>query len=298
MPDLPQVLGIGELLWDRLPDGDQLGGAPANFAYHVNAQGISAAPVSTVGDDDLGRRALALLRERGVDTSLVATLPDRPTGTVDVKLDRDGKPTYTIHEGVAYDTLPLTDANRAAAAQARAVCYGTLGRREATAKATIDTLLGLTPRDCLRVFDVNLRQHFYDAEIIDDGLRLATVFKLSDDEVPTVAELLDLPADYTKFSDGLFARYLGLDLLILTRGGDGSTLRRRDGDMSEVGRIDADVVSTVGAGDSFTAGVVVGLLKGRPLRDTHDFAQKLSAYVVGQPGAMPAIPPELRLPAA
>ncbi len=295
MPDLPQVLGIGELLWDRLPDGDQLGGAPANFAYHVAAQGLPAAPVSAVGDDDLGRRALDTLRERDVDTSLIEVVPDRPTGTVDVTLDDDGKPTYTIHEHVAYDALPLTDANRAAAANATAVCYGTLGQRAATAKATIGALLGLTPTDCLRVFDVNLRQSFYDAQTIDNGLRLATAYKLSDEEVPEVAKLLDLPDGHAPFCDALFDRYPALDLLILTAGGDGSTLRKRDGETSEVRRIDANVISTVGAGDSFTAGVVTGLLRGRSLADTHEFAQRLSAFVVTQPGAMPAIPDDLRL---
>ncbi len=288
------VLGLGEVLWDLQPHGKQLGGAPANFAYHVNAQGIAAAPVSAVGEDKLGRELLAELSSRGVDTAFVQTAAGMPTSTVDVELD-DGKPTYTIHEGVAWDRINFTEALETAAKSARAVCYGTLAQRGTVSRETITRILRATPDDCLRVFDVNLRQSFWDKAIITNGLTYATVFKLSDEEVDDVASALDLPSDPQRFTEELLVRFENLDLLIITRGGDGSTLRRRSGETSQHGTEKADVVSTVGAGDSFTAGVVAGLLKGQPLGLTHAFASKLAAYVVSRSGAMPTLPDDLRL---
>ena len=291
---MPSVIGLGELLWDLQPHGRQLGGAPGNFAYHCHAQGLDAAPASAVGDDQLGQDLLAELREHGVKTDLVAVLDRWPTGTVDVQL-ADGKPTYTIHEDVAWDHIPATDGLLEAAASARCVCYGSLAQRHEDSRDTVRDVLDATSADCLRVFDVNLRQHFYDRRTIDGGLRRATLFKLSDEEVSEVARLLDLPTDPDPFADGLFDRYLTLDLLVLTKGGEGSTVLRRDGETSEQGQVEAEVVSTVGAGDSFTAGLVAGLLKGRGLPRAHAFAARLAAHVVSQPGAMPPIPSELRL---
>ena len=193
MPTAPAVIGIGEVLWDLQPHGRQLGGAPGNFAYHVHAQGIPAAPASAVGDDALGRDLLAELDQRHVDTSFIATLSDYPTGTVDIDLDESGKPTYTIHEGVAWDHIPATDALINAAKTARAVCYGTLAQRDADSRETIRQVLDATPERCLRVFDVNLRQSFFDREIVEGGLERATMFKLSDEEVADVAQLLGAP---------------------------------------------------------------------------------------------------------
>ncbi|MEM1010647.1 MAG: carbohydrate kinase [Planctomycetota bacterium] len=288
------VLGIGEVLWDLQPDGRQLGGAPGNFAYHCHAQGLRAAPISAVGDDDEGSELLQTLQDRGVDTSLISALKDVPTGTVDVELD-NGKPTYTIHESVAWDRIPMTDDALAAARSARAVCYGTLAQRDAVSRETILQLLDATKPDCLRVFDVNLRQSFYDADIVDGGLRRATVFKLSDDETDEVGRLLKMPLDPEPFGEALFERYPNLSLLVLTRGGDGSLLRRRDGEQSDQPTLKSEVKSTVGAGDSFTAGVVTGLLQGRPLAETHAFASKLAAFVVSQSGAMPELPDDLKL---
>jgi fructokinase len=287
------VLGIGEVLWDLQPHGRQLGGAPGNFAYHCHVQGFTAAPVSAVGDDDLGRDLLAELTARGVDTSLIQIV-DVPTSTVDVQLE-DGKPTYTIHENVAWDKLPLAADLQSAAESAKAVCYGTLAQRDAVSRQTILKLLNATPTGCLRVFDVNLRQSFYDAHVIRGGLERATIFKLSDEEVEEVARLLDLPSNEDQFSAVLFDRFDDLDLLVLTHGGEGSVLQRRDGERSRHPVVEAEVVSTVGAGDSFTAGVVTGMLKGHDLKATHAFASKLASFVVSQPGAMPEIPDDLTL---
>lgn len=290
----PRVIGIGEVLWDCAPDGKHLGGAPGNFAYHVNAQGISAVPASAVGEDDLGEELLAALRTHGIDTTFIPKLADYPTSTVDVELN-EGKPTYTIHENVAWDHIPASDALLEAAKGADALCYGTLAQRDADSRETIRLALEASRPDCLRIFDVNLRQSFYNAETVDGGLRLATAFKLSDEEILKVAQMLDLPSDETAFGDALFERFGDLSLLIVTRGDSGSLLRRRDGETSPHEGVKAKVSSTVGAGDSFTAGVVVALLKGRSLAEAHDFAARLAAFVVSQPGAMPEIPGELKL---
>ncbi len=294
MPATFDVLGIGEVLWDLQPHGRQLGGAPGNFAYHVHAQGLSAAPVSAVGADDEGQDLLDLLKQRGIDTSLVAVLDDVPTSTVDVELN-EGKPTYTIHENVAWDKIPLTDELLQAAAGCKAVCFGSLAQRDAVSRETICRLLDATPDDCMRVFDVNLRQTYFDAGIVAGGLERASVFKLSDDEIDEVARLLGLPSDADAFADAIFKSFQKLDLLVLTRGGDGSLLQRRDGERSDRPTVKSEVVSTVGAGDSFTAGVVVGLLKKLSLAEAHEFASRLAAFVVSQPGAMPELPDSLKL---
>ena len=293
MPDSPRVLGIGELLWDISPEGKHLGGAPGNFAYHVQQQGISAAPVSAVGDDDLGRELLETLRGRDVSTDFIATLENKPTSTVDVELD-DGKPTYTIHENVAWDAIPKSDALLVAAREADAICYGTLAQRAPTSRATIQATLKAVKPTCMTVFDVNLRQSFYNADVVRAGLEHATAFKLSDEEVPEVAKLLELPAGDDAFAKALFDAFHRLTLLIVTRGGDGSTVTRRDGESSTLPVERGTVVSTVGAGDSFTAGLVASLLKGRPLREAHERATKLASHVVASPGAMPEVPENLR----
>jgi fructokinase len=294
MPSPYRVLGVGEILWDLQPHGKQLGGAPGNFAFHVNAQGIPAAPVSAVGEDELGRQLLARLEGKGVSIDHVAVLNDVPTSTVDVELDA-GKPTYTIHEDVAWDRIPMSDRLLEAAAAARCVCFGSLAQRDARSRETIRQVLDATRPDCLRVFDVNLRQSFYDRDIVDGGLRRATLFKLSDEEVPEVARLLDMPDTPTAFEDAVFEAYVDLGTIAITRGGEGSTVRRRDGGSSEQPTVKGEVVSTVGAGDSFTAGLVSGLLKGRPLAEAHAFATELASFVVSQPGAMPDVPAGLRL---
>ncbi len=288
----PQVLGLGELLWDDFPGGRQLGGAPANFAYHVQVQGVSAAPVSAVGKDVDGDALMDALASRGVDTRFVARVP-KPTGVVDVTLSEGGKPTYEIRRDVAWDHIPATEGSMAAARGARAICFGTLAQRSPVSRETIRGLLSAAPAGCRKVFDVNLRGDFYDAETVRAGLEAATVLKLSDEEVEKVAELLGLPADETAFGDAVLERF-DLELLVVTRGSEGSLLRTQT-ESDEHPVVEAEVVSTVGAGDSFNAGIVSGLLKGLSLRELHDFAARLAAFVVTQEGAMPEIPPELRL---
>lgn len=290
-PD-PQVLGIGEILWDVFPDGRQLGGAPANFAYHVHQHGIPAAPVSAVGRDEPGDAMLQGLEERGVDTRYVARV-DYPTGTVEVELDEKGKPDYDIRQGVAWDHLPDEPRFLEVAAAARAMAFGSLAQRSAQSRRTINRLLQVGGADCLRVFDVNLRAPFYDAEVVRSGLKACNVFKLSDDEVPKVAQMLDLPSKEAAFADAMIEQF-GLRMLVVTRGDKGSLVQTPE-ERNEHEGVKADVVSTVGAGDSFTATIVAGALSGLSVAELHDRAAHVAAFVCEQSGAMPELPAHLKI---
>lgn len=182
------VVGIGELLWDVLPSGKQLGGAPANFACHVSQMGLDGVVVSALGRDALGDEALAALAGRGLRSRIARVA--HPTGTVQVSLDAAGVPHYDICTDVAWDNIPFTAELAALAASARAVCFGSLAQRSPVSRDTIFRFLSATPADCLKVFDINLRQHFYSPEILDRSLRLADILKINDEEIRTLTSLL------------------------------------------------------------------------------------------------------------
>lgn len=270
------VIGIGELLWDELPGGRRLGGAPANFAYHCARLGCRGRVVSRVGADPLGREALERLDGLGVDVSLVQVDPDRPTGTVGVALNAAGQPSYAIHEQVAWDALadpgPLA---------ADALCFGTLACRTAGNLAVVRALLDRTRPDCLRVFDVNLRARYWTPELLRLLAQRCDVLKLNDEELPLVAGALGLPA----VPQALRAK-LGLRLVALTLGARGSILCTAT-ERLELPAPPVTVADTVGAGDAFTAALVAGLLEGGGLARVHRRAAALSAYVCGRAGAMP-----------
>ena len=286
------VLGVGEVLWDNFPEGRQLGGAPGNFVHHVQQQGLRATLVSSVGQDPEGDDLIAALQERGLDTSLIQRRA-KPTGRVNVELDDSGKPTYDIAKPAAWDHIYLGEETMEAARSAGCLCFGSLGQRTPNGRATVVTMLEAMPADGLRVFDVNLRPPWVVEAAIKECLLLTNVFKLSDDELQDVAMMLDLPSEQAKFCDAVIERF-DLKLLILTRGGEGSILQTPD-DRSEHGGVEVEVVSTVGAGDSFTAGVVAGWQAGMKLEDLHDHATRLSGFVCTQAGAMPELPDEFVL---
>lgn len=290
----PIVVGIGEVLWDLLPKGRRLGGAPANFAYHASMQGAEAYAVSAIGDDTDGCDILAELRCKGQSTEYIATLPQRSTGTVTVELV-NGIPNYTIHAPVAWDFIPFSAQLERLAQKADAVCFGTLAQRGDVSAATIRSFLSHTRPDCLKIFDVNLRQKFYSAELVDSSLRQCTMLKISDEELPVVAELLGFEegGDETVIS-ALMCRY-GLKYAVLTRGGDGSVFS--DGQtFTAVSACDfGPKVDTVGCGDSFTAALTVGLLFGLAPEKAMLHASKIAGLVCASPGAMPEIPEELRI---
>ncbi len=286
------VVGLGEVLWDILPDGSRhLGGAPINVAVHARSLGCTASVISAVGNDELGREAIELLtRRHGLDAAAVQVLPDRPTGAVDVRFE-GGQPTYWFRADVAWDFLEPTAAARAKAQQADAIVFGTLAQRNRVSRETVHELLSITQPQCLRVFDVNLRPPFYDDEVIRQSLSLASVLKLNDDELPVVLAAIGASDPSVEH---LFAQSPQLQIIALTRGAQGSTLytrQRPDGHWLSARRV--SVKDTVGAGDAFAAALIAGLLHASSLETIHEHAVAAAAYVCTQTGATPDLPAAL-----
>jgi len=287
-----KVVGLGELLWDLFPDGKRLGGAPANFAYHVQALGGRGIVVSCVGDDELGKNIFADLGETGLDLRHIAIDRQHPTGTVSVELDENGKPDFIIHKNVAWDFIPSTPALLDLAATADAVCFGSLAQRSPVSRETIQRFLKATRRDCLRVFDVNLRQSFYSESIVRESLSLSDVLKLNDDELPVVADLLSIAGSESEVLDRLIAEFC-LRAVALTRGARGSLLCTPGGKAEHPGSPPDRIADTVGAGDAFTAAMTMGMLQGKALEAIGEHANRIASHVCSRAGAMPKIPEEL-----
>src|SRR5262245_1696604 len=290
----PKIVAIGELLWDLFPSGKQLGGAPANFTYHAHALGADASLVTRVGADALGCEARERFHLLGLPTDTVEVDAAAPTGTVAVELGDGGKPTYTIHEAVAWDRFTADQLALAAAGAADAVYFGSLAQRTEPARHAIRTLVAAAPARALRVFDVNLRPPYVVPEVIEGSLTLANVLKLNDQELPVLAGLFALRGD-TREQVADLARRFDLSLVALTRGERGSLLLA-NGRWSDHPGLPAEVRDTVGAGDAFCAAMVLGFLAGRPLDEINARANEVAAYVCSQPGAMPALPEALRDP--
>jgi fructokinase len=289
-----KVFGIGEVLWDLLPSGRQLGGAPANFAYHARALGADGRVISRVGDDALGRDILERLKKLGVPTDRVTVDPTHPTGTVAVTLAPDGQPCYTINEGVAWDNLMPDLGILASIADADALCFGTLAQRCEPSRSTIRQLVAHAPRTAIRVFDVNLRQNFYSRELLDASARLSNVVKLNDGELPIVSRLLGFRGSPRDQMTALLEHYQ-LRMIACTRGSEGSALF--DGrNWCDVPGLPAKVVDTIGAGDSFTAAMTLGLLAGWSIENLGRVANEVAAYVCSCAGATPPLPEHLRAP--
>ena len=285
------VTGLGEILWDVFPDGARFGGAPANVACHAAQLGADACMASAVGRDDLGTKALASLQKKGVKTDCVIET-DYPTGTVQVELDAAGKASYEFAEGTAWDHLEWLPSLAMLAAQTEAVCFGTLGQRSEFSRQTIRRFVESTSETALRIFDINLRPPFYTEDIIWDSLRIANALKLNDDELPILAKLCELSADDEIEQIQELARKFDLHLVALTRGNRGAVLWRGD-EVTEFAGRPVKVVDTVGAGDAFTAALIMGLLKEDELQTISEQACKIAAYVCTQPGATPRIPEDL-----
>jgi fructokinase len=284
----PVIVGIGEILWDILPSGRHIGGAPANFARRAQALGAEGVIVSAVGDDEPGRDILRTLRLHGMDRDHISVIEAVPTGRVTAVLDAEGVPVFTIHDNVAWDVLPRTPESTALAARADAVCFGTLAQRSSVSRETIRAFLDLTKADCLRVFDVNFRQRFYSPEIVRDSLARAGVLKLNEEELRAIAVMLDLPGPewdvLARLSD-LFP----LEIIALTRGSRGSRLFGRSAESLHPG-FAVDVADTVGAGDAFTAALVMGLLENKDLDEINAGANRVAAQVCSVRGAWPELP--------
>lgn len=276
------IVGIGELLWDMLPSGKAIGGAPANFAYHAGRLGEEGWVVSAVGDDALGHEILDVLDEKRLHS--LVSMVDKPTGTVQVSLDDAGVPTYTIVKDVAWDHIPFTPKMQDLASRADAVCFGSLVQRNGS-RASVLKFLEAVPASALKVFDINLRQHFYTPEILRKSLEIADVLKINDEEIVTLSEMFGLGSDPREACRKLIGQY-SLRFVLLTKGAQGSEVISPDEVIPQgVGKV--DVVDTVGAGDAFTAAFTVAYLRGDSLADAQKLAGEVTAYVCSHKGAMP-----------
>ena len=287
------ILGIGELLWDMLPEGPQLGGAPANYTVMAGRLGNKATVISRIGQDALGEQALEVLRPFPVDCSQLQMDAIQQTGKVTVAFE-NGQPGYTILQPAAWDFFELTDTWLNAAAQADAVCFGSLAQRSASSRKTIHALVKATRPDCQRIFDVNLRSPFYSGEVVRESLALATVMKMNDAEVPVVLDLLGLPAEGSlrEGANLLLREFDGLSLVAITCGGEGSLLVSHSEWHHHPG-VPTRVADTIGAGDAFTAAMTTYLLRGAPLPVLNEAGNRWGSFVASQHGAMPAIDAEI-----
>lgn len=286
------IVGLGEALWDVLPEGKKLGGAPANFAYHTRQFGFNSMAVSAVGEDKLGDETLAALEAKGLGYNM-ARVP-YPTGTVQVTLDDNGIPTYSIRENVAWDNIPFTPELEEIARNCRAVCWGSLAQRNVVSRETIHKFLSAMPSDGgrLKIFDVNLRQNFYSEEVLCDSLRQCNVLKINDEELVIIGRMFGYPGLDMRNKCWLILGKYNLDMLVLTCGTNGSYVFT-PGNVSFQETPKVDVVDTVGAGDSFTGAFCSGILKGMSVAEAHKMAVDVSAYVCTQSGAMPVLPGSL-----
>lgn len=289
------IVGLGEILWDLFPAGRQMGGAPANFAYITSLLGNRGIAASRLGKDDLGREAIARLQELGLATTFLQQDSLHPTGTVRVTLDENGQPSFEISQPVAWDFLQWTPQWQQLAAEADAVCFGSLAQRSAQSRDTIHNFLQTTRTGCLRVFDVNLRQTFYDKTVLDESMKMASIVKLNHEELPKIMELLAEEHFREHSSEELAARRLidlyQVQLVCVTRGNRGSLLATANGCHAHPG-FRVKVADTVGAGDAFTASLVHEYLRGASLAEMNDAANHVGAWVASQNGATPAPGPE------
>lgn len=281
------VVGLGELLWDMLPAGKQLGGAPANFSYMTSRLGDHGIPASRLGSDALGAEAIRHLGELNLSTGFIQSDADRPTGIVRVKVDDAGQPQYEICESVAWDFLDWTPQWQALAQRCDAVCFGSLAQRSDPSRSTIRSFLRATRADAKRVFDVNLRQKFYDVEVLSESMKLATIVKLNHEELPKIMQLFELEHHAEEDSARRLLALYSLKMVCITRGSEGSLLVSA-GETHEHSGFKVKVADTVGAGDAFTAAMVHGHLRGSSLAEISDAANRIGAWVASQSGATPS----------
>ena len=278
------VIGIGEVLWDLLPDGKMLGGAPINFAYHASQLGAVGVAISSVGNDELGSEIMKSVDTKGVVNCI--SVNKYPTGTVGVIL-KDGIADYTIYENVAWDFIELSIGSTIMLQQADAICFGTLAQRNKVSHDAIMTALKLVPEKCLKVYDINLRQKYYNADLISKSLFCSNVFKINDDEIELFKHLFIMDGNEVELSQKIMKTY-SIEYLALTKGDKGSYLFWKD-EISFMPTPVVDVEDTIGAGDSFTSALVIGILNKWSLNEIHRKAVEISAFVCTQKGATPVL---------
>jgi len=287
------VVGLGEALWDVLPEGKKLGGAPANFAYHAGQflGSDNTIAISALGEDKLAEETIEAIKEHSLNY-LMPRVP-YPTGTVQVTLTGDGIPTYDIKENVAWDNIPYTEEMREIARNARAVCFGSLAQRNVVSRENIHKFLDDTPEDCMKIFDINLRQQFYTKEVIKESLQRCNVLKINDEELVLIGRMFGYPGLDIENKCWLILGKYNLDMLVLTCGTNGSYVFT-PGQMSFQETPKVEVADTVGAGDSFTGSFCGSILNGKSVPEAHKTAVQVSAFVCTQNGAMPVVPDSLK----
>ena len=290
MKDL--VVGMGEALWDMFPEGKKIGGAPANFAYHVKQFGLDSCVISAVGNDDLGNEIVDNFDTKQLNHNIERVA--YPTGTVQVEIDQAGVPVYDIKENVAWDNIPYTAKIENIAQRTRAVCFGSLAQRNVVSRNTINRFLDAMPQtdSTAIVFDVNLRQGFYNKEILCNSMKRCNILKINDEELVTVSRMFGYPGIDLQDKCWILLGKYNLKMLILTCGINGSYVFT-PGNVSFQPTPKVEVADTVGAGDSFTAAFIASILKGKSVQEAHSLAVQTSAYVCTKKGAMPILPPEL-----
>jgi fructokinase len=286
------VVGLGELLWDLLPGGKQLGGAPANFAYIARLLGDRGIIASRIGADALGGEIREKLNSLGVDSSFLQVAPAHPTGTVNVRVDAQGQPDFEIAELVAWDFFEWTPAWESLAHQADVVYFGTLGQRHSQSRATTQAFVAAARPGALKIFDVNLRQNFFSPEVIAESAKLANIVKLNHTELPRVMQMLDLVYDGEESSAERLRRAYALQLVCVTRGDNGSLLIAESASDRHHG-FHVAVADTVGAGDAFTAALVYHFLRGASLPIMNDAANRMGSWVASHAGGTPPVDPAL-----
>lgn len=279
---IPIVVGIGELLWDMLPSGKKAGGAPINFVYHASCLGAEGYAISAVGDDELGKEIVDELDKNRIQ-HLIEKVP-YPTGTVQVEL-ADGIPTYTINERVAWDHISPTSNAIDLAEKADAICFGTLAQRSRQSRETVQAILSFAPENAYRLLDINLRQHYYDKELIEESLYLANVLKVNDDEFNVLRDMFGLEGTEKDLALWFIEKY-NLRMLVLTAGASHSTIYTKE-EISHLPTPEVQVADTVGAGDSFSGSLIIALLQGASLGEAHRFAVETAGFVCTKEGAWP-----------
>lgn len=284
------IVGIGEILWDMFPNGKVLGGAPANFAYHVSQFGFDGYAVSAIGDDELGNEIVGCLSNKKLKCLIEKT--PYTTGTVQVTLSGNGIPQYEICENVAWDNIPFTEEMEALARKTKTVCFGSLAQRNSVSRATINRFLDCLPETTLKIFDINLRQHFYTLELIEHSLDRCNVLKINDDEISIIGQLFGWQSKSELEICNQLLHSSNLEIVVLTKGAEGSYVVTKNETSFKPTPL-VEVVDTVGAGDSFTAAFVSSLLGGQSISNAHQIAVDVSAFVCTRHGAMPVLPDSL-----
>lgn len=286
------IVGLGEVLWDMLPDGKKIGGAPANFAYHMSQCDFPTYLVSAVGNDELGEQIRDTLSEAGLN--LLLPVVEQPTGTVDVELDSEGIPQYTIRENVAWDNIPFTPEVEALAKRTATVCFGTLAQRGEQSRKTIEAYLAAMPEEGVKVCDMNLRGNYYSKEVIESSMRVSDVVKVNKEELVEICRVLGVEFTDQHLVVRDFLEQYKLEMFIVTCGTEGSFVYCEDQSATCLPTPAVEVVDTVGAGDAFTAIFVAGMLGGLEVRWAHMLAVEAAAYVCTQAGAMPILPDDIK----